>query len=114
MVIPSVYNSKQIVVSKPSDNTSPFMNNQNITSVTFEDGVVFDSTNYSYMFKGCSSLSSVTGCFDDATNMDYMFDGCASLTKGITVPMSVKSMNYTYNGCNSLQGKLEINSACNN
>ena len=61
-------------------------------------------TNMSYMFYGCSSLTSIPELdISSVTNMSYMFSGCSSLT---SIPeldtSSVTDMSYMFYGCSSL------------
>ena len=80
-----------------------FKDSDNLVSV-IAAGDTSSVTSMSYLFKGCTSLTSVP-LFDTSsvTGMTYMFTGCTSLT---SVPLfntsSVTSMSQMFSGCTSL------------
>lgn len=81
-------------------------NNKNIKSIKFSKNIdTSNVTDMSYMFFGCSSLTSLDlSSFDtgNVTNMKYMFDGCSGLT---SLNMSsfdtskVTDMNHMFADC---------------
>ena len=82
-----------------------FKDSDNLVSV-IAAGDTSSVTSMSYLFKGCTSLTSVP-LFDTSsvTGMGDMLRGCTSLT---SVPLfntsSVTSLNNTFNGCVSVDG----------
>ena len=81
-----------------TDDLSPLLFDNNIYDfelnlIDFTNIDISKLTNFSYMFKGCSSLTSVPELnTQNGTNFSYMFNGCSSLT-------SVPELN-TQNGTN--------------
>ena len=67
-------------------------------------------TNMSYMFSGCSSVSSLPDISkwstNNVTNMSYMFDGCLSLSSLPDISKwsinNVTNMSHIFNECSSL------------
>ena len=80
-----------------------FADSDNLVSV-IAAGDTSSVTNMSFLFRGCTSLTSVSLFNTSAvTDMSSMFRGCTSLT---SVPLfdtaNVTNMNDTFNGCTSL------------
>ena len=77
-------------------------------ATSFDGIITFTATSdvpdMSYMFKGCSSLTSVPS-FNTAnvTNMYDMFEGCSSLTSvSLLGTSNVTDMGFMFKGCSSL------------
>ena len=88
------------------DITSAFRRNRSITSVKIEQGVF--SSYASYMFYGCSGLTSLDISNLDTSNvtsMEAMFGGCSSLTSldiSNLDTSNVTDMRYMFYGCSGL------------
>ena len=104
-------NCKMIIDNKEYDLEEKFNIkncNNNILNIKLKG--IDNITNMSYMFKWCSSLSSLPDISkwntDNVTNMSYMFYGCESL---ISLPdiskwntSNVNDMSYMFRECKSL------------
>jgi len=73
-------------------------------------------TDMSYMFDGCSSLSSLRDISkwntNNITNMSYIFNGCSSLSSLPDISKwntnNITNMSYMFNGCSSLSSLPDI------
>jgi uncharacterized repeat protein (TIGR02543 family) len=112
--IPATYTvngrTLKTVMGNSTATSGPFANNTVIKSVTFEDGVIARNNDASYMFYGCTGLSSVNKIPDDVVNTSYMFYGCTGLLQYPTVPSKVTTMNYMFYNCKNASGTSTISS----
>lgn len=67
-------------------------------------------TNASYMFRGCTTLTTVGDIdFPNVTTANYLFGGCTSLTTVGSISMEkVVSANYMFNECSSLNCLINL------
>lgn len=67
-------------------------------------------TNASYMFRGCTTLTTVGDIdFPNVTTANYLFGGCTALTTVGSISMEkVVSANYMFNGCSSLNCLINL------
>ena len=89
--------------------SSMFNNCSSLTSVPVVFGTSNTLTNVSYMFKGCTKLSSIGSTNDphtaNVTDMSYMFQGCSNL---VSAPISrfdtknATNMTSMFSGCSKL------------
>ena len=81
---------------------SVFSGNASVTSITFEDGVIFP-TNMDDMFAGCTGLKEVKGLSGKYTSADRMFYGCSELDCDLRLPATLKSAESMFEGCSSMK-----------
>ncbi len=108
----TIYNTT--VWSNTGAQNSTFANLKTITSVTFENGVVAD--NMSYMFKGCTSLLSVSNFPKyDGVWWTGVFSGCNQLLSAPQIPNDIENIRITgfYRDCGKLIGNYSMPDSVN-
>ena len=83
-----------------SVDSSAFMNNEEITSLTFYGDIVF---NEYYTFKDCTNLTTVMFAGDVEFNEYYTFKDCTNLTTVTFAGDADFNTNYTFFGCTNLK-----------
>lgn len=95
--------------ARPESTSGWFYGFSNLTNILYIENLNTQNvTNMSWMFRGCSSLTSLDlGCFDtkNVTDMSGMFEDCSSLTSldlSNFNTQNVKDMSALFAGCSSL------------
>lgn len=99
------------VLGKSSSTSGPFSGNTSITTVVLGEGVTCEGGDASYLFYGCTNLSSVNRIPSNATDISYIFYGCESLLQLPSVPSSVTKMDYAFYNCKKASGTSDIKSS---
>lgn len=112
VVVPSKINGKPVVLKQSTarrnayissfDTTGAFINNKNIVSVKFSEGVEIENNNMGFMFWNCSNLKSGPIIPINVTNMINTFQDCVSFINTPTVPSNVTDMGSTFYNCFNL------------
>lgn len=112
VVVPSKINGKPVVLKQSTarrnayissfDTTGAFINNKNIVSVKFSEGVEIENNNMGFMFWNCSNLKSGPIIPINVTNMINTFQDCVSFINTPTVPSNVTDMASTFYNCFNL------------
>ena len=91
-----------VLQNSPNASSGVFTNNQNITSVTFSDGITFTNNSMVYTFYSCTNLTQAPNIPNSVTNMYRTFYYCTNLTQAPNIPNSVTNMSYTFFNCRNL------------
>ncbi len=72
------------------------------TNLTSFDSNMSNVTNASYMFYGCTNLTSFDSDMSKVTGARWMFDGCTNLASFDSDMPSVTNASYMFRGCTNL------------
>ena len=101
VVIPQTVTTNDKTYTVKYIDESAFKNSTGLTSVTLPSSIIQISKN---AFEGCSGLTTINLGETSVTSIgNYVFKGCTSL-ESITIPATATSLGtYVFNGCTSLE-----------
>ena len=91
-----------VLQNSPNASSGVFTYNRNITSVTFDDGIIFTNNSMAYAFSLCTKLRQAPVIPNSVTNMGSTFSDCINLTDAPVIPNSVTNMDDTFSYCYNL------------
>lgn len=112
VVVPDTINGKPVVLGPSSvkwnssaqkdDYSGAFVNNQNIISVRFSDGVKFANNNMDHAFSNCRNLVNAPVIPNGVTSMFCTFENCCNLVNAPEIHANVTNMVQTFLRCHNL------------
>lgn len=102
VIVPNKIGSKPVIMNISNYSNGVFVNNPNITSITFRDNINFINNDMSYTFYNCSNLKTVSNMPNSVTNMLQTFYECHNLTQVDVIPNNVTNMYRTFYNCYNL------------
>lgn len=89
----------------------PFINNENIEKVVFEDNITFESNSMNYVFSKCVKLKEVINIPNSIEYMVGTFEECSSLEVMPIIPGNVKYIGIIFYKCTALKEVTKIPSS---
>lgn len=105
LVFPATIEGKPVVID---DNEFQFSSRNDITSIDFEEGVIFKDNDASFAFSDNTNLISINNLPSTLTNIESIAKGCKKLKNIPEIPSSITKMNGAFSGCYNIPLMVNI------